>query len=90
MKKTSVIFLLTTSWALYTTTFQVPSLAGKKMLGNTNSDCLRLAFDLPLNVLQTVDLAQVQLEEGPIATPFEYRTAAQELINCQRYYEKVF
>ena len=82
-------FLLTTSWALYTTTFQVPSLAGK-MLGNTNSDCLRLAFDLPLNVLQTVDLAQVQLEEGPIATPFEYRTAAQELINCQRYYEKSF
>lgn len=82
-------FQLTTSWARYTATFQVPSLAGK-MLGGVNNDCLRLAFDLPLNVLQTVDLAQIQLEEGPVSTPFEYLSIAEQLINCQRYFEKSF
>jgi hypothetical protein len=82
-------FQLTTSWSKYTATFQVPALAGK-ILGSANGDTLRLAFDLPLNALQSVDLAQVQLEEGPISTPFEYRNAAQELTYCQRYYEKSF
>ncbi|MBK5551030.1 carbohydrate-binding protein CenC [Pseudomonas sp. TH03] len=82
-------FQLTTSWARYTATFQVPSLAGK-MLGGVSNDCLRLAFDLPLNVVQTVDLAQIQLEEGAVSTPFEYLPISQQLINCQRYYEKSF
>lgn len=82
-------FQLTTSWARYTATFQLPSLAGK-MLGGVNNDCLRLAFDLPLNVVQTVDFAQIQLEEGPVSTPFEYLPISQQLINCQRYYEKSF
>ena len=49
------VFQLTTAWARYTATFQVPVIAGK-MLGT--NDCLRLAFDLPLNVVQTVDLAE--------------------------------
>ncbi|MFW9080370.1 carbohydrate-binding protein CenC [Pseudomonas sp. P2757] len=80
-------FQLTTAWAKYSATFQVPVIAGK-MLGV--NDCLRLAFDLPLNVLQTVDLARVQLEEGPISTPFEYRPAAEEFMLCQRYFEKSF
>lgn len=82
-------FQLTTSWARYTATFQVPSLSGK-MLGGVSNDCLRLAFDLPLNVVQTVDLAQIQLEEGAVSTPFEYLPISQQLINCQRYYEKSF
>ncbi|UWF52215.1 carbohydrate-binding protein CenC [Pseudomonas sp. N3-W] len=89
VEKTVGNFQLGTSWAKYTATFQVPALAGK-ILGSANSDFLRLAFDLPLNVLQSVDLAQVQLEEGPVSTPFEYRSVAQELTSCQRYYEKSF
>jgi hypothetical protein len=80
-------FQLNTAWTKYTTTFQVPSIAGK-MLGT--NDRLRLEFDLPLNLVQTVDLAQVQLEEGPVSTPFEYRPAAEELLLCQRYFEKSF
>ena len=76
------VFQLSTSWKKYSATFQVPTIAGK-MLGV--NDCLTLSFDLPLNVLQTVDLAQMQLEEGPVATPFEYRPAAEELTLCQRY-----
>lgn len=81
------VFQLSTSWKKYSATFQVPTIAGK-MLGV--NDCLTLSFDLPLNVLQTVDLAQMQLEEGPVATPFEYRPAAEELSLCQRYFEKSF
>ncbi len=80
-------FQLNPVWTRYTATFQVPVIAGK-MQGS--GDCLTLAFDLPLNVLQTVDLTQVQLEEGPVSTPFELRPLAQELALCQRYYEKSF
>ncbi|WP_085581514.1 MULTISPECIES: carbohydrate-binding protein CenC [unclassified Pseudomonas] len=76
-----------TAWAQYSVSFQVPGLAGK-MLGANHH--LRLAFDLPLNVLQTVDLARIQLEEGPVPTPFERRTEAQELSDCQRYFERSF
>ncbi|PKH30778.1 carbohydrate-binding protein CenC [Pseudomonas sp. 43NM1] len=82
-------FELTTSWARYTSTFQVPSLAGK-MLSTVDNDFLRLAFNLPLNALQTVDLAQIQLEAGPVSTPYEYQPVTQQLISCQRYFEKSF
>jgi len=34
----------------------------------------------------SVDIAQVQLEEGSVATPFEHRQYGQELALCQRYY----
>ncbi|EUB87952.1 carbohydrate binding domain-containing protein [Pseudomonas sp. GM30] len=81
------VFALSTAWAKYSATFEVPVIAGK-MLGT--NDYLRLAFDLPLNVLQTVDLARVQLEEGPVSTPFEYRPVGEELMLCQRYFEKSF
>ena len=36
----------------------------------------------------TVDFANVQLERGPVATPFEHRSAGDELIRCQRYYQQ--
>lgn len=32
----------------------------------------------------------VQLEVGPVATPFEFKSYAQELRECQRYYYKLF
>ena len=35
------------------------------------------------------DLARVQLEPGPIATPFEQRPIGMELSLCQRYFQKL-
>ena len=37
-----------------------------------------------------IDIAQVQLEEGSFATPFEQRPIGTELALCQRYYEKSY
>lgn len=37
-----------------------------------------------------IDIAQVQLEEGTFATPFEQRPIGLELSLCQRYYEKSY
>ena len=38
----------------------------------------------------TIQFAGVQLEEGSVATPFEHRSIGEELIRCQRYYEKSY
>ena len=35
----------------------------------------------------TIQYAGVQLEAGPVATPFEHRSYGEELERCQRYYE---
>ena len=37
----------------------------------------------------TFELAQVQLELGKVATPFEHRSYGEELALCQRYYYKI-
>lgn len=42
------------------------------------------------NVANNFRLALVQLELGQQATPFEIRTFKEELVLCQRYYEKSF
>ena len=37
----------------------------------------------------TFELAQVQIELGRVATPFEYRSYGEELALCQRYFEQL-
>jgi hypothetical protein len=37
----------------------------------------------------TFDIAQVQIEPGPVATPFEQRPIGTELALCQRYFYRV-
>ena len=38
----------------------------------------------------TFEITGVQLEVGSVATDFEHRSYAQELVLCQRYYQQVY
>ena len=76
---------LTTSWQKFTINMNIPSIAGKT-LGSGNY--LSVAWNLPINTTYTFDIAQVQLEEGSVATPFEQRPFGLELLLCQRYFQK--
>jgi hypothetical protein len=73
-----------TTWTKYTTTITVPTIAGKTL--GTN-DYLAVRFELPSNTTLVFDIAQVQLEEGTKATPFEQKPIGTELALCQRYFQ---
>jgi hypothetical protein len=96
----SQLISLTATWSKYTATINVPSIA-EKTLGTDSNDTIRLIFWFDAgsnfnartaNLGQqsgTFDLAQVQLEEGAVATPFEQRPFGMELSLCQRYYQNI-
>jgi hypothetical protein len=75
---------ITTSFTKYSFTVDIPSIAGK-VLGSTGDDYLAVRFGLPVNAAFTLDIAQVQIEPGPVATPFEQRPIGVELALCKRY-----
>ena len=89
-----------TSWQKVTVTATVPSISGKT-LGTNGNSFLALVFwfdagstwntstDSLGQQSGTFDIAQVQLEPGPVATPFEQRPIGTELALCRRYYEEV-
>jgi len=89
---------LTTSWKYFTVTVSIPSITGKT-LGTNNDHFLQVlfwfdagsTFNSRTNSLGqqsgTFDIAQVQLEAGSAATPFEVRPIGLELSLCQRYYQ---
>ena len=89
---------ITSSWAKYTITANIPSIFGKSA-GTDGNDSfwVRFWFDAGIDFNTrtnslgqqsgTFDIAQVQLEEGSVATPFENRPYGLELSLCQRYYE---
>ena len=68
----------------YTTTFTVPSYAGESY-SPTNS-FFEIVIRQNRTTAGTLRIAQVQLEEGSVATPFEQRPYGLELSLCQRYY----
>jgi hypothetical protein len=91
---------ISTSWQKITMTTTMPSISGKTL--GTNGDsrvALNIWFDAGSNFNSrtdtlghqsgTFDIAQVQVEAGPVATPFERRPIGTELALCQRYYELV-
>jgi hypothetical protein len=76
---------ITTSWARYSLSFAVPSIAGKT-IGTSSHFILDLYF-LETGA-KTVDLWGVQVEAGSTATAFQTATGTiqGELAACQRYY----
>jgi hypothetical protein len=91
---------LTTSWQKITVTTTIPSISGKTLGTDQNSNLrLLIFFDAGSNLdartdslgqqSGTFDIAQVQIEAGPVATPFERRSIGTELALCQRYFQKM-
>ena len=76
-------YSLTTSWQKFTFNIVLPSISGKTI---GTSSYLYIAFirSLPASNVD-IDIAQMQLEIGDTATPFENRSYAEELALCQRY-----
>ena len=75
---------LTTTWQKFTKTFTLDSISGKTLVAGNYLD---LQFGSVATSTFTIDIAQVQVESGSIATPFEQRPIQVEEAMCQRYYE---
>lgn len=78
----STTFNITEQYRQFTYTFTLPSIAANTLM--TNNNCLQLSFSSNAN--WSIDICNVQLEQGPIST-FEYRPFIMEQLLCQRYYE---
>jgi hypothetical protein len=82
---------LTTSWARYSMSVAVPSIAGKT-IGAGNYLGVRPVRALTASAT-TIDLWGVQIEAGSVATPFQTASGGSpqaELAMCQRYYQKSY
>jgi hypothetical protein len=80
---------MTTSWQKFTVNATPQSISGKT-LGSDNGDFLYFEVFVATSSAFDLDLAQVQVEEGSVATPFEQRPFSLELQLCRRYYELGF
>lgn len=91
--------VLSTSPQRYSFTVTVPSLTNKTINTNgLNDDRLSVRifvsagsdFNARTNSLglqnTTIDITGVQIEEGAVATAFDYRSYVENLLQCQRYY----
>lgn len=79
---------LTTAWQKFIRTFSVPSISGKTI--GTGIVSLGVIINNFVSELRTLDLAQIKIERGAVATPFVKRPIAEELALCQRYFTKTF
>ena len=95
----SQLIALTTSWQKFEVTVDIPSISGKTV-GTSSNLALLFWFDCGSTYAArsaslgqqngTFEVSKVKVEEGAIATPFEQRSFDEELVLCQRYYEKSF
>lgn len=102
---TGYTITLTSTWTKYTITFTLTSIVGKTF-GTNNNDYLELAIQKMWgsNLISRynsgtaegfgsaglVDIAQVQLNLGEIALPFQPKSFADEYRLCLRYYQKSY
>ncbi len=73
------------AWTRRTLVLALPALAGRSV-GPGSSTVLR--FLIAGSVAASVDIADVQLEEGAFATPFERRPPALELLLARRFFRR--
>ena len=89
-----------TTFQKVTVTATLPSISGKTFGTDANNHLkLLIWFDAGSTYNSdtdslgqqsgTFDIAQVQIEPGPVATPFEQRPIGTELALCQRYFQQL-
>lgn len=61
-----------------------------KTIGTNGDDSIKIQFNLPLNVTFTIDIWDVQFEEGNVATAYEQKAFERELQDCLAFYRKSF
>lgn len=83
----SLALPITTLWTRQKYSIAIPSLLGKTIGAGSS---LRLELLLPSVQTFTFDLANLQLEPGTNATPFEIRLPGLEYALAARYYEKSY
>ena len=80
---------VTSSWAKYTHTFSLASISGKTMgTGSSLVLIIRQSAGDTSTTAWNLNIANVQLELGSVATDFEHRSYGEELALCQRYFWK--
>jgi hypothetical protein len=81
---------VTTGWTKFTTTFSAVDFSGKT-IGANNFFGMLFYWSTDQGTDQrndaTIEMANVQIETGSVATDFEHKTYAEELAACQRYYQ---
>lgn len=80
---------ITSSWRRYTSTVNVPSIAGKT-IGTGSYLAIRIRMDVSA-VAKQVDIWGVQLDAGSVAAPFRRNSSnlQAELAACQRYFQQL-
>jgi hypothetical protein len=87
---TAQSFTLTGTWQRFTFQFDVPSITGKT-IGSSSFLWLLIGQKTDTSTSAwNMDIANVQLELGSVATDFEHRSYGEELALCQRYYEVIY
>jgi hypothetical protein len=96
---------LTSSWQKFTVTITTNTLVGKTY-GTSNDDSLHVLIATMWGATRVsiigggsaetfvgagnIDIAQMQVNSGDIALPFQPKSVGTEMEACQRYYEKSF
>ena len=75
---------LSTSWQEFSVTLPAWNTMSGKTIG-TGAFAM-LGFQADTTSAWTIDITNIQLEVGSVATPFEHRSYGEELALCQRYY----
>ena len=72
----------------YSLTFTVPSISGKTIGAGS---FFQISFGQGTNnsaSAWTLDISNIQVEVGSVATPFEHRSVGEEIQRCKRYFQR--
>ncbi len=89
---TSPPIAVTGQWQRAIVTTTLASLAGMR-IGSVGDDSLNVIISMrgdSANGLSSLDIADVQIEIGTAATPFERPSVGRQLADCERYFQKSY